>query len=326
MSIVGHFSSLAEAQKLVQDKLLLAGIIEEIVEQGQLLARLPVFTIDSKTIVYNRESTLPSASFYDIHEPIPWKSDAGYATQVELALKRVARQDIIDNFILKTYRTPNDYKALILSELRKGCMRTIEDKLIYGSISADAKEFDGLANLCASAMRATSSGGSGALSLAQVRLYIDAVKPKPDFILMPFEIQRRLDAAMWEAGISANSIIRVAADSKGLGERITYLEGIPVIPSDYMVAEYSDGKTKWTTSTKYYSIYFVRLGQIQDGGVCLCTGGDTGGLDFFHVVELDELEDYDAGGIRLVAYCALALGSTKSLAQIYGVTDIAVVA
>lgn len=326
MAIVGHYDDLAEASKLVQDKMLIAGIIEEIIEEGQLLPRLPIFTIDTKSVLYNRESDTPSAAFYAIHEQIPWKADVTYATPVELELKRVARQDILDNFLMKTYRNPNDYKALILSELRKGCMRTIEDKLIYGQVSVDAKEFDGMCKLASSSMRAVSTGAGDAPSLAQFRAAIDSVKPKPDFILMPFEIQRRFDAAMWEAGISASSIIRVATGAQGLGERVTYLEGIPIIPSDYLVAETGDGRTKYTTGVKRYSIYFVRLGQIQAGGLCLAIGGDTGGPDFFHIVELDELEDYDAAGIRFVAYCAPALGSTKSLYQLYAVQDKAVVA
>lgn len=321
--IIGHWSSLSEAQKLVQDKLLIAGCIEEIIEEGQLLPKLPLFAIDSKSIIYHRENTLPSAKFYGIGEQIPWTADVTYSVPVELSLKRIARQDVLDNFLMKNYRNPNDYRTQVLSELRKGCMRTIEDKLIYGDATADVKEFDGLSRLAVAEMRASLAG---ALSLAQLRLFIDKVRPKPDFILMPFELQRRMDAAMWEAGISANAIIRVAADARGLGERVTYFEGIPILPSDYLVAEAIDGRTKWVSGTKYYSIYLVRLGQIQAGGVCLAIGGDTGGPDFFHIVELDELEDFDAGGIRLVAYAALALGSTKALAQIYAITDASVAA
>lgn len=322
MPIVGHWNNLAEAVKLVQDKMLIAGVVEEIIEQGQLLPKLPVFAITGKSVVYNREKTLPAAAFYDIHEQIPWRADTEYTAPVELELKRVARQDVLDNFMLKTYRTPNDYKALVLSELRKGCMRTIEDTLIYGDKATKPKEFDGLSKLVDSGQR---TNQNGALSLANLRKAVDAVKPKPDFIMMPFELQRRMDAAMWEAGISANAIIRVATDARGLGERVTFFEGTPIVPTDYLLAEANDG-TKYVSGTKYYSVYLVRLGQIPDGGVSLAIGGDTGGPDFFHIVELEELEDYDAGGIRLVAYCALALGSTKALHQVYAVTDAAVVA
>ena len=118
MAIIGHFKDLTELSKLVQDKLLLAGVIEEIIEEGQLLPKLPVFSIDSKSILYNREKTLPSADFYGVGEQIPWKADVEYAGQVELSLKRIARQDALDNFVMKTYRNPNEYRAWILSELK----------------------------------------------------------------------------------------------------------------------------------------------------------------------------------------------------------------
>ena len=99
MAIVGHFASLSEAQKLVQSKLL-AGVVQEVYEEGQLLRRMPVMTIDSRSVIYNREETLPSAAFYDIHEQIPWTADVAYTAQVEVWLKRIARQDILDKFMM----------------------------------------------------------------------------------------------------------------------------------------------------------------------------------------------------------------------------------
>jgi len=307
--------------------LLLAGVIEETIEKGRLLPKLPLFTINAKSIVYNRESTLPSAAFYDIHEQIPWTADVTYATQIEVALKRIARSDVLDHFMMLTYKTPQDYKALILKELVKGCLRTIEDKIIYGNTSSDAAEFDGLHKIAADGYCAIDTDEGGALSLANLREAIDAVKYDPKFILMPFELQRRMDAAIFEAGISANSIIRQSIDGSALGERVTWFEGVPIIPTDYLVAELDDSPgTKYTTGTKNYTMFIAHLGQITDGGLCMCTGAGTGGFEFYKITELDELEDYDASGIKLVAYCALALGSTKALARIHDITDAAITA
>ena len=117
MAIVGHWESLTEAQKLVQSKLL-AGIVQEVYEEGHLLSMLPVMAIDSQSLVYNRESTLPSANFYDIHEQIPWTADVDYTAQKTVTLKRVARQDVLDRFMMDTYKDPNDYRTIVLSELR----------------------------------------------------------------------------------------------------------------------------------------------------------------------------------------------------------------
>ena len=194
MAIVGHFESLAEAQKLVQSDLL-AGIIQETYEEGQLLQRLPVTTIDSLSLIYNRESSLPSSAFYDIHEQIPWTADVNF-TQVTATLKITIRQDILDKFMLKTYKNPNDYRTIILSTLRKGVMRTIEDKLIYGNVDDDSAEFDGFGRLLPADIaggdtwasgnpQAYDLGGSSSpVTMKLIRELIDKVKPKPQFLLM----------------------------------------------------------------------------------------------------------------------------------------------
>ncbi len=196
MAIVGHFESLAEAQKLVQS-VLLAGVIQETYEEGQLLQRFPVTTIDSQSLVYNRESSLPSSAFYDIHEQIPWTADVNF-TQVTSTLKITARQDILDKFMLKTYKNPNDYRTIILSTLRKGVMRTIEDKLIYGNVDNDSAEFDGFTLLLptdvttgtggetfATTPQVLDQGGNGnPVSMRNIRELIEQVKPAPSILLM----------------------------------------------------------------------------------------------------------------------------------------------
>jgi hypothetical protein len=341
MPIVGHFSSLAEAQKLVQSKLL-AGVVQEVYEEGQLLKLLPVMTIDSKSVLYNRESTLPSAAFYDIHEQIPWTADVAYTAQKEATLKRVARQDVLDKFIMDTYKDPNDYRAIVLSQLRKGCMRTLEDKFIFGDVDNDAAEFDGISHLFdtdAAGDEAFASAtnpqmydmGNAAVSMMVLRRLIDVVRPKPDILLMSRTMRNTLSAAAFEKGIvlqNAQPVGSITYAKDEFGTRIDYFDGIRILVSDYMVNEVNNtGDKDDGNDSGISSIYAIRFGQIIDGGLCLCTGGTTGGLDFFKMVELNELEDYDAGGIRLVAYACLALGSSKGLGRITSIDeDAAIVA
>ena len=337
MAIVGHFESLTEAQKLVQSKLL-AGVVQEVIEEGQLLPLLPVMTIDSKSVKYNRENVLPSAAFYDIHEQIPWTADTNYTAQKEATLKRVARQDILDKFMLDTYKDPNDYRTIILSELRKGCMRTIEDKLIFGDVDNDAAEFDGISHLFdtdaagSEAFTPTTNpqmydmGGSSApLSLMVLRKLIDVVRPKPDILLMSRTMRNVLSAAAFEKGIvlqNAQPVGTITYGQDQFGKRIEYFDGVRILVSDYMVNEVDDtGDKDDGNDSGVTSIYAIRFGQIMDGGLCLCTGGSTGGVDFFKMTELEALEDYDAGGIRLTAYCCLALGSSKGLGRITSIDE-----
>jgi hypothetical protein len=333
LSIVGHFESLAEAQKLVQSELL-AGVIQEVYEEGQLLQRLPVTVINSKSLLYNRESTLPSAAFYDIHEQIPWSADVNF-TQKEVALKIVARQDILDNFMLKTYKNPNDYRTVILSALRKGCMRTIEDKLIYGNVDTDAAEFDGIGHLlpadiagsetwAAANPQAYDMGGSTTpISMQILRELVDRVKPKPSILLMTRKQRNVLSATAFEKGLvlantNPNRVLTGGQDV--FGARVDYFDGIPILVSDYQGGSYGETENtvnKATSASGFCSTWAIRFGSIIDGGVSLVTGGETGGVEFFKMTELSDLEDYDAGGIRLTAYCALAQGSSKATAVVH---------
>ena len=322
MAIVGHFSNLSEAQKLVQSTLL-AGIVQEIYEEGQLLNLLPVMTIDSKSIIYNRESTLPSAAFYDIHEQIPWTADVSYATQVEVELKRVARQDVLDQFMMDTYKTPNDYRQIILNELRKGVMRTIENKFIYGSSSTSAKEYDGLNVLCAPTaggdfvgeQNLDAGGASHALMAAELLQLIDTCKPKPDILLMTRTMRNTITAWCW----GKSGAIVYASTLDQIGRRIEVIDGVRIVVSDYLSENEADNTGVESSATGLSSIYAIRFGSVEDGGLTLCTGGDTGGVNFFKVTNLAALEDFDAEGLRLTAYLALALGSTKAIARVHSI-------
>lgn len=322
MAIVGHFSSLSEAQKLVQSTLL-AGVVQEIYEEGQLLHKMPVTTIDSRSILYNRESVLPSAAFYDIHEQIPWVADVAYTAQVEVWLKRVVRQDVLDKFIMKTYKSPNDYRSIVLSQLRKGCMRTIEDKLIYGIGATEAaKEFDGLNVLCAPTGGHTfgageqdydNGGGTTQLPVEVFIRLIEKCKPRPDMLLMTPEARIQI----WKYSMGKAGALVMARQPNEFGSLVETVNGVPIVISDYLSGDEADNTGLKSSATGFASVYAIRFGQIEDGGLCLCVGGDTGGVDFFNLVELDNLEDYDASGLRLVAYCVPALGSTKSISRIH---------
>ena len=136
-------------------------------------------------------------------------------------------------------------------------------------------------------------------------------------------MRNTLSATAFEKGIASTYPIGSISYGKDeFGRRVDYFDGVPIMVSDYLLQEDNNtgGKDDGNDST-VSSIYAIRFGQIMDGGLCLTIGGKTGGPEFFNMVELDELEDYDAGGIRLVAYYALALGSSKALARIHSIGE-----
>lgn len=336
MAVVGYFSSLDEAQKLVQSELL-AGVVQEIYEEGQLLRMLPVVTIDSKSLLYNRESTLPSAAFYSIHEQVPWTASVSFTAQVEVALKIAAYQAVLDRFMLKTYKNPNDYRTIMLSRARKGVMRTLEDKIIYGNIDTDSDEFDGIGHLlpadiaggeawAAANPQAYDMGGSATpVTLKVMRELLDAVKPKADILLMTRTMRNTLSATAFEKGLvlsNAAPLGRITYGQNELGKRVDYFDGTPIMVSDYLLDETDNTVNKDDgNDSGVSSIWALRFGLPMDGGVFMATGGETGGVDFFTMEELDTLEDFIAGGIRLYAFMALGIGSTKASAVIHSIDE-----
>jgi len=154
---------------------------------------------------------------------------------------------------------------------------------------------------------------------------LDSVKYKIDCLLMPVEIARRLDALLLEGGTALQTVARLSVGVDEVGRRLTFFDGIPIIRSDYMKMQESGENPTGGTEGSIFALHF---GQITEGGLCLATGAETraGGPNMFEVTRFDKLEGYYAAGIRMIASCALALGSTKAIGHLCGITDAAVVA
>ena len=64
---------------------LLRGVIETIVKESELLDYLPFMDVTGTSVTYNRETTMPAASFYDVGDT--WTEATPTFTQVTAALK-----------------------------------------------------------------------------------------------------------------------------------------------------------------------------------------------------------------------------------------------
>ena len=343
--VVGHWDNLAEAQKLTQSELQ-AGIVETVIEAGGLISTLPVRQISGQSYLYNREddwTASDGASFFAIRELIPWSSDMTY-TQVSVALKRIARQDPIDNFIANTYNNINDYRAIMIRGLAKRLTRFLEHKIIYGDVTyTGSQEFDGLHALAQEIGGDNDvDGAETAPSFAVLRTMLDTLKIDENTIgrngveiLMARPLARRLSASVQEAGMIRTSVThslgQISFSVNDLGARVMSFDGVPIRVTDYLVAEQantgagSDARTVYASGTKQYSILVVRRGAIEDGGLTMLMGtppGTSAG-EFFGRTSFDKLENFDSGGERLVAYPSLALGAKNSLGRIYDLTDAA---
>jgi len=338
VATIGHWSSLAEAQKLVQAELLLSGVIETIIKEGSLIPRLPVMQIDSKEIIYYREKTVVSVLDYvSVGEQLSWKADQDYGTKQSISLVIAAGARRIENAIAATYKNPNDYRAQAMKEITKGVAHWIEHQLIYGTgtggqaqgLKKIIADIAGLAEVPSDYSSTLNINENSALSLANLRALTDSIRPdKPDLLLVNRTFGRRFDAMAQEAAIEGTAapkmqgIIQFGADQ--LGARVTYFDGIPIIRSDFLTqTEDANGDAAASTRT---SIYAIKFGTIQEGGLCAVFGGQGGSIGkFFRVDLFDKLEDFDATGVRVIGYFNFALGSIKQLGRIYNIDPAAAI-
>ncbi|KKL90012.1 hypothetical protein LCGC14_1908950 [marine sediment metagenome] len=350
--IVGQWTTLAEAEKLTQS-VLMQGIVETVIEEGEILPMMPVKQLSGKSLLYNRENSFNAedgADFYDIGEQIPWVGDQA-GTQVEASLKRIARQSALDNFIALTYNNINDYRAIKAQDVAKKVTRFAEHMTLYGDTTfGGVKQFDGLHALSAEFESSTAvasivgdevniDNGNAVVALSTLRFMLDSVKADKKgrdqvVILMPKIIGRRFDAAYQEAGfVRSNVTIDMAnlnIGAKEIGGRIMFFDGVPIIRSTYLQAEQantgdgSDARALYSSGTRNYSIFILRFGALEDGGLEMLFGDPAAQPNQFLPfarTPFDKLENYDAGGERLVSYMAPALGAGYSLARLWDVVD-----
>ena len=105
-----------EAAKLTQD-MMLRGVIETIVTESMILELLPFMEVTGTAVTYNREATLPAATFYDVGDT--WTEATPTFTQVTATLKIMGGDADVDNFLQATYADPNDVEAEVIASRAK---------------------------------------------------------------------------------------------------------------------------------------------------------------------------------------------------------------
>lgn len=289
----------------------------------------------------------------DIGNQLSWTDDVQYEEK-EMTLRRLYIQRKLDKFLPGIYGTYNNYEARQLLECEKGLKRKLGARIIYADNSfSSAKQFDGLHALAyehgAALATPWASGGNdpknidaneAGLSLALLRLQVDEMKHGIDELWAPYEIIRRMDAAYQEKGFvglasgTAGSLGFLTMGFNELGKRVLFWDAVPIIRTDYLVAEQAntgtgaDGAARAlrTSGDNQYSIFGIKHGNVmnQEPGITFVYGGTEGQGDLYKLVRFPELEDYDAGGLRLVTYGAVLLGSSLCLSRQFDIEDVAI--
>lgn len=340
----GHWLNLAEAEKLTQS-FLVPGVVEQNLKRGGLLSVFPLAQATGLDIQWNRSNADQTATLAAIGDTLTWTDAVTYDKQTT-ALRTVYIQTPLNKFVESIYGSINNYHAQQLIENKRAVVRKLEDLLIYGDVTYNTspQEFDGLharaedngndTGIDADAADLDIDMGEGALSLTQLRVQSDIMKAGIDFYLMPLQIARRIDAWVQEAGIGT-PIGSVSFSVDQMGKKVTHWDGVPIVRSDFMVAEQAntgvgtDARAKNTSGTKQYSIFAIKMGQVmeKEPGLTLAFGGaENEPGEMFRMDFFDKLEDFDASGMRLVSYLALLDGSMYAVGRIFDITDAAVVA
>jgi HK97 family phage major capsid protein len=274
----------AEAAKLTQD-LLLRGVIETIIKESQVLQLLPFMEVTGTAVTYNREATLPAASFYDVGDT--WTEATPTFTTVTAALK------IAD---------PNDLEAEVIASRSRAVAHKFLDAFYNGDTAVDAKSFDGLTKATPAGQTLAAGANGGALTLDLMDQVIDLVKPgKPDALFISKRTRRKLSSLRRASG----NLLEVDVDQ--FGQRALFYDGIPLVVDEFV----SDTQTKGSSGAVCSSVYCVKLGQ----GVGVM-GLEHGGIQ---VERVGELETKDATRHRIKWYAGLAIFRDQGVARLEGI-------
>ncbi|MCC6944872.1 MAG: phage major capsid protein [Thermomicrobiales bacterium] len=289
-----------EAAKLTND-MLLRGVIETVVKESQLLARLPFMEVTGTSVTYAREATLPAAAYYDTGDS--WSEATPTFTQVTASLKILGGDADVDNFLQATYADPNDIEAEVIANRSRAVANAYGDSFFNGDTGVNPKQFDGLTKVLDGTGQEFAAGANGGqLTLDMMDQVIDLVKPgKPDAIFLSRRTRRKLSSLRRASG----NLLETGVDD--FGKRALFYDGIPLLVDDYI----SDTQTQGSSGAVCSSVYAVKFGQGE--GVL---GLEHGGIQ---VEQVGELETKDATRWRIKWYAGMSVMSMLGVARVKGI-------
>jgi HK97 family phage major capsid protein len=287
-----------EAAKLSND-MLVRGVIETIVKESPVLQYLPFLPVTGTAVTYNREATMPAASFYAVGDT--WTEAVPTFTQKVASLKIIGGDADVDNFLQQTYADSNDIEAEVIASRAKAVAHLFTQTFYEGSTLDDADSFDGLQTIVPSAQTVSMGANGGALTFDKLDEMLDLVKPgRPEVLLMAKRTRRKLKSLRRSDGISMETSLNQ------FGQQIESYDGIPVLVDDFCPIDEIKG-----TETAASSIWALKFG-MGTGLMGLENGGIT-------VENVGELETKDATRHRIKWYCGLALFSELGVARLDGI-------
>jgi len=316
--------TLVEAAKY-STTVLQAGVIELLVKDDPIFERLPFADILGNSLTYNVETTEADADFYDPGDT--WVEGTHTVTQSTATLKIMGGDADVDNFLLKTRSNINDLKQETINAKTKAVKKKFMETFWYGNTTLNAKAFNGMHTLVASATYNTDAIGTASttevlLLLSDLERTIDKMKVNtPELMVMSKLMRRSINKYLHGVG---GITYADAANA-----RVQTLFNVPVAVSDYLLDtenvlhEYEATATGWgydvdvATTDAASSIFVLSFGPQA------CQGLQSGIPD---VEVFDKLETKNASRYRIVWYPSLMLQNILTCVKCTGIDPDGVVA
>jgi len=305
--------SLTEAAKFTTN-MVKRGVLEIIIKDSIVLQKMKFIEITGNAYQYLRETTLPTAEFYDPNEV--WSESTGDHTQFTAALKIMGGDADVDNFIQATRSDKTDVAADAVAMKAKAVKHAFLDKFWYGDTSSSTKQFDGLhkiflgSDMSAQQIHEGSAGTGTALNATNMDAMMDLVLDGMGDCIVTTRRTRRLILQYLRA---KNNIDFTTSN---FGKPIQAWGGVPLYYDDFLVDTETITGTTYSAKTggATSSIFYLRFGSDDLIGL---QNGD------LQTIKIGQLEAKDARRWRIRWYVSLALMRSISAALIDGITSAA---
>lgn len=313
--------TLAEAAKYTQNQIK-RGVLETIIKDSVIMSRLPFMDVVGNAYKYLRETTLPTASYYDPNEV--WSEDTGDVTEVTAAIRILGGDADVDNFIKETRSNYTDLTAETITSKTKAVKHTFLNSFWYGANATNSKEFDGVHTiLTAIGATANSAGlvqnvhqGSGstgaALDVKNVDLLVDSILDgHPDCLVSNRTIRRRFAQFI-------RTRVNVNFTKDEYGVRFMEWDNVPWYVDDFLTLTETISSAAYSAKTggATGSLFALRFGTDDLQGL------QNGPL---RTIKIGQLQSKDAMRTRIRWYVGLCLLRQFSIGAVDGITNAAVV-
>lgn len=302
--------TLAESAKLTQD-MLLAGVIESIVEVNPLFEVMPFTPIEGNALAYSREKVLGDVQFLNVGGTITAKAAAEF-DKVTSSLTTLIGDAEVNGLIQATRSNYVDQQAIQVASKAKSLGRKYQESMIIGNGAGNT--FNGLLSLVPTAQLVNTGTDGANFSFEVMDELIDMIKDKDgaaDFLMMPARTIRAYYALLRAlGGATIGDVVTLPS-----GRQIPGYRGIPIFRNDWIPTNQTRGATVGTTTT-------VFAGTFDDGsgthGISGLTAMDSAGV---RVENVGVSETKDETITRVKMYCGLALFSELGLAAAPGIKN-----